>query len=40
VTDVELRDVVYAEEYLGAACSLFSAVELEAGSCVAAKIYD
>jgi len=33
----ELRDVVHAEEYLGAACSLFSGVDLEAGSCVAAK---
>jgi len=36
---LELCDVVYAEEYLGAACSLFSSADLEAGSYVAAKIY-
>jgi len=36
---LELCDVVYAEEYLGAACSLLSGVDLEAGSCMAAKIY-
>jgi len=36
---LELRDVVYAEVYLGASCSFFSGVVLEAGSCVAAKIY-
>ena len=35
---LELCDVVYAEEYLGAACSLFSGVDLEVGSCVASKI--
>jgi len=36
---LELRDDVYAEEYLGAACSFSSGVDLEAGSCVTAKIY-
>jgi len=29
---LELRDVVYAKEYLGAACSFFSGIDLEAGS--------
>ena len=36
---LELRDDVYAEEYFGAACSFSSGVDLEAGSCVTAKIY-
>jgi len=36
---LKLRDVFYAEEYLGATCSFFCGADLEAGSFVAAKIY-